>query len=54
MKLFRLRQKAHKRGLIIEEIQNEGFLICNNGVKNPVEIKCSNLEEVEKILVRRK
>lgn len=52
MKLLKLRQKANRCGLVIEEILKEGFLIHNAGVKQffSPEIHCKDIEEVERVL----
>lgn len=50
MKLFRLREKARRKGFIIEEVQGEGFLLSNLSSKKPKEIKCHSLDEVQKKL----
>lgn len=50
MKLFNLRQIAHRQRLLIEEIQAEGFLVKNDSSKHPMSVKCGTLEEVEEFL----
>lgn len=51
-KLFRLREKAHKKGLVILE-NGEGFIITNHCEKTKIEIFCKTLKEVKKKLSQR-